>query len=156
MGVAVSGALIFGPRLIGGIGATATMDFQTTVDGRSVTVRGTTDLPDGAVVGIQLIQEDEWERESADGVAPDPASSPWVITQYVQVQDGQFTATFHPDAWPAGRGGVGAYFWVDANQPSQVIQRFGANGSGLRGPDVTDLDDRGPTLEVERTFEIPN
>lgn len=155
VGLAVAGALIAGPRLIGGIDATAKMELDSTVDGRTITVRGTTDLPDGAIVDVQLTQIDEWEHETADGVAPDVETSPWVLYEEATVRDGRFNTTFQPDGWPAGRGGVAAYFSVDTFQPSMVVDRFGSSGENLRGPDVSDQDGYGPTLEVYRVIALP-
>jgi hypothetical protein len=154
VGLALAGALILAPRLIGGIGATATMNLETSVNGHTVTLKGSTDLPDGAVVAVELVQTAEWERDAADGTAPDPSTSRWVLDQVVTVSDGEFTADFSPAGWPSGHLGAYAYFWVDPGQPPAVIERFGSDGSGLRGPDVVDLDDRGPTIELERTVEI--
>ncbi len=154
VGFGLAGALILSPRIIGGIGATATMDLATSVSGHTVTLKGTTDLPDGAVVAVELVQTTEWERDAADGTAPDPTTSRWVLDQFVTVSDGKFTAEFNPAGWPSGRVAASAYFWVDSSQPPGVIERFESDGSGLRGPDVVDLEDRGPTIEIQRTVEI--
>lgn len=155
VGLVVSAALLLGPRIISGMGATATLEVAPTIQGRTVTLQGTTDLPDGAIVVVQLVQRDAWERESAGGVTPDVGTSPWVRSLDARVQGGRFTQTFQVADWPAGRGVAAAFFWIDATQPRAVIDRFGPNGTGLRGPNVTDRDDRGPTLEIERAFVIP-
>jgi hypothetical protein len=46
------------------------------------------------------------------------------------------------------------YFSIDRGQPVAVQQRFGLDGSGLQGPDVHLDDDTGPTLRVDRGFDI--
>jgi hypothetical protein len=56
--------------------------------------------------------------------------------------------------WPAGRGMSAVYFSIDRGQPVAVQQRFGLDGSGLQGPDVHLDDDTGPTLRVDRDFDI--
>jgi len=155
VGLVVVGALTFVPRFIGGIGATATLELAPTVQGHAVSIHGTTDLPDGAVLVIELIQLDQWQRESSDGVAPEVETSPWARLEYVIVQAGRFEVTSDVTGWPAGRGIATAYFWIDPTQPDAVIARFGARGERLRGPDVVGRDDRGPTLDVERSFDYP-
>ena len=57
--------------------------------------------------------------------------------------------------WPAGRGMSAVYFWVDGSQPQAVRDRFGADGAGLHGPDVHFDEDTGPTMPVDRGFDIP-
>ena len=56
--------------------------------------------------------------------------------------------------WAAGRGMSAVYFSIDRGQPVAVQQRFGLDGSGLQGPDVHLDDDTGPTLRVDRGFDI--
>ena len=155
VGAGLALALWFGPRALSTIGATATMTIATEVGDGTVTVTGETDLPDGAVIGIQAVQWDQWQREAADGTAPDVETSPWVRPGQAVVADGRYEATLPIDGWPAGHGVAFAYFWVDAGQPADVIARFGADGSGLKGPDVTDRDLFGPTLQVQDDFDIP-
>jgi len=148
-------ALWFGPRALTTIGATATMTISTEVGDGTVTVAGETDLPDGAVIAIQVVQWDQWQRESADGAAPDVETSPWVRSQQTSVADGRYAATLPIDGWPPGHGVAFAYFWVDSGQPAEVTERFGVDGSGLKGPDVTDRVLYGPTLQVQDDFDIP-
>jgi hypothetical protein len=46
------------------------------------------------------------------------------------------------------------HFSVDRGQPVAVQQRFGLARSGLQGPDVHVDDGRGPTLRIDRTFDV--
>lgn len=154
LGLALSGALYLGPRFVGGIGATAMMDATVSVDGGRVAIHGTTDLPDGAIVRIQALQLDEWDRASSDGVQPDIDTWSWADYDDAVVAGGLFTHTFEIGGWPSGRGLAVVYFWVDGSQPGAVTDRFGASGERLKGPDVTG-DGYGPTLEIQRVFQIP-
>ena len=154
LGLALAAALSVGPRFLANIGATATMDLVASVQDGRVTVAGTTDLPDGAIVSIQVLQLDEWERASGSGVEPDIDSWPYADYDEATVSDGRFSESFAVDDWPSGRGVAVAYFWVDPMQPAAVIEKFGRDGEGLKGPDVTG-DDFGSTLEVQRVFQLP-
>jgi hypothetical protein len=154
IGVSAAALLMQGPRLIAGLDATATMDIDVAVQGESVTVRGTTDLPDGSNVIVDVLQLDEWERASADGTQPG-YDSPWWRYADTTVQGGTISSTFSIADWPAGRGLARAYFWMDSGQPDAAIDRFGLEGQELRGPDVTDDPDYGPLLQVQQPFEIP-
>ena len=154
-GALVAVVLTVGPRFVGSIGATARMDFATVADGTLATVTGTADLPDGARIGVQLLQLDEWERASDDGAQPDIESWPWVAYDDVVVHDGRFSTTLDIAGWPRGRGLAIGYFWVDASQPAAVIERFGLSAADLKGPDVIDDDVYGRMLEVQEAFELP-
>ena len=156
VGLIAAAALILGPRTIAGIGATANMTINPIVQGSRVTVEGTTDIPDGAIIAVQVVQLEGWEREAADGVPSDAGTSPWVRSEYVLVQNGRYSSSFETEDWPGGRVAAIVYFWIDARQPRAVIDRFEIDGSALRGPDVVDREDRGPTLELQRLFELPD
>jgi hypothetical protein len=155
LGLVIAAGLILGPRFVSSIDATARIDLAASMEGRTATVRGSTDLPDGALVGVQVVQLDEWQRASAGGVQPDPETSPWVIYEFVPVTNGAFEVAFETEGWPPGRGGAAAYFWIDDSQPQAVVARFGSDGAGLRGPGVIDRADRGRSLEVKITFTVP-
>ena len=155
VGAALALALWFGPRAFVGLGATATMTISTAVADGAVTVSGETDLPDGAIVTVQVVQWDKWQAESADGAAPDVDTSPWVVTEQTTVADGRYETILPMTGWPPGKGLAISYFWIDPEQPAVVIERFGPDGSGLKGPDVSDDDVYGPTLEAQEPFDIP-
>jgi hypothetical protein len=155
LGAVAALALSLGPWALSSIGATASMSLSTQVGDGTVTVTGETDLPDGTVVLAQILQWDEWQGATADGVTPDVNTSPWVRSEQTVVSDGRFEATFSTAEWPAGRGLAVGYFWLDTQQPADVIERFGSRGQRLKGPDVTEDDVFGPTLEVQKVFDIP-
>lgn len=154
IGLAAAAALPLGISFIAGTGTTATMDLVPTVAGRTVTVRGTTDLPDGANVSVGLVQLDVQEQVLGGGNEPAGDPSDWLLYEDLRVNDGQFSATFNVERWAPGQVTATAYFWVDPAQPQAVIDRFGADGSGLYGPDVRTYDDGTISLEVQRTFEL--
>ena len=116
---------------------------------------GTRDLACVRALVVEVIQLDEWQREGADGTAPDVETSRWVRIEYGVVQDDRFDVTSDVTGWPAGRGLATAYFWIDPTQPATVITRFWTRGQSLRGPDVVDRDDWGPTLVIERSLDLP-
>ena len=153
IGVAAAAALIAGPRFVAGINATATMSLSATVEGDSVMIDGTTDLPDGAQVSVEALQLDEWVRANDAGIQP--AGSPWARYETATVQGGGFSATIPLTDWPAGRGQAVAYFWMDSTQPEAAVDRFGRTGDRLRGPEVVADPDYGPILEVQVPFSIP-
>ncbi len=80
---ATAAALVLGTAVLPGyvvlqtfaqtVGANATISLSAAVDGRTIAVRGTTDLPDGSSGAIELVQLDEYEAARAAGAAPDPA-----------------------------------------------------------------------------------
>ena len=89
VGLLLAGAFYAGPRFLADLGATVRLDLTTTVAGERSTVTGNTDLPNGARVGLQVLQLDEWERATGDGAQPDIDTWPWVDYREVTVQDGQ-------------------------------------------------------------------
>jgi hypothetical protein len=131
----------------------ASISLDPTIQGRAVTIRGTTDLPDGSEVAVQLIQRDEYDKARAAGAAPDPATSPWILLEYARVQGGAFVAAFDVAGWPSGRGEAWAYFWVHSGQPPEAAQKFGTDGELLRGPYVY-AGDNGRTLRVSTALRL--
>ena len=148
-----------GVRALGAYGfvaalqATASISLATEVNGRSVTVTGSTDLPEGAIVDVLLVQQDAYDRSVAQGGGA-TVDSPWVRYVPVPVHDGRFAASFDVSPWPSGRAYAMADFWMDPNQPAAAVDRFGLDGSGLRGPDVVATSDRGPELQVTSHFAL--
>ena len=55
LGAILGVSLIVVPLMISGADATATMGITTSTTGSMITVEGTTDLPDGAIVVVQLV-----------------------------------------------------------------------------------------------------
>ncbi len=95
------------------------------VSGRQLVVSGSASLEDGAVIDI-------WAEDSgttySDHWATDTAASTVVA--------GAFGHKFDVSGWGAGTITVYAEFHVDSGQPSGVVDRYGDDGAGLRGPDV--------------------
>ena len=60
------------------------LDLAATVDGRTVTIHGTTDIPDGGSVSIELIHVEQYSNAVASG-APASTDSPWVRYGYFTV-----------------------------------------------------------------------
>lgn len=137
------------------LGANATISLSTAVNGRTIAVRGMTDLPDGSSVAVELVQLDEYDRARAAGAAPDPADSPWIRVSYVTAEAGSFATSFDVPTWPPGRASAGAYFWMQPGQPAAAGARFGPDGGSMSGPNVVQTADRGRMLEVQTTFQLP-
>lgn len=155
LGVGVLPGYIYLHTLVQSLGANATISLSAEVNGRTITVRGATDLPDRSSVVIELVQRDEYDRARAAGAEPDSADSPWTIVNYVTVESGSFATSFAVPSWPSGRAGAVAFFWMHAGQPASAVARYGQDGRALTGPDVVDTADGGRTLEVQTTFQLP-
>lgn len=89
---------------------------------RTVLIEGTTNLPDGALL--------EWDLEARNG---ETKHGP------MKVKGGKFTSTVTVNEWRPGRVEV----WVGFNtlikgQPPEVVQRYGARGERLTGPNIID------------------
>ncbi len=151
LGVVAASAVMLGPLAYSRLFATANLHLTPTIDGQTVHVEGTTDLPDGAIVLVEVTQLDEWDHADWQS-GTDPLD--WVRGENVTVAGGRFESSIDIGGWPAGRGLVSAYFWVDETQPQAVIERFGTDGSGLRGPDVY-REDGYANLVVDREFTLP-
>ncbi len=111
---------------------------------RVLTVSGTTSLADGSIV--QLLAED-------DGVG----GGYWTAGPIdVAVSGGSFRRTFDVSDWGAGTIVVTVQFAICGDQPQAVIDRYGGDGSGLRGPDVQPDPDRGAPAPqvVESSIQV--
>jgi len=152
IGLAAGIAIYFG-SIVAVATANATLDVVASVEGRRVTVVGTTNLPDGAVVGVDVTHVDEADRSTSEPFPFGSGESDWIRSAEARVQDGTFTVTLDVDGWPAGRGEVWTWFWVDRRQPPDIAARFGVDGSGMRGPNV--YNDGGTwSLQVFRQIEF--
>ncbi len=132
---------------------TATMSLSVSTETRAVTVRGTSNLPDGASIAVQILHVDALESAEAAG-AGGSQDARWILVEYVDVSGGHFTTTFSVPSWPAGRVEAGAYFWISRDQPAAVTQRYGSRGESMTGPDVVMTRDRGRMLEVFADFDL--
>jgi hypothetical protein len=149
----VFAAITFGSLAVTFLTASPRLDLSPAITGRTVSVHASTDLPDGALVSVEIIQIDEYARSLASG-GPATVESPWVrYTPYVAVKDGAFDATFDATGWPAGRGRAVAFFDL-AIQPGNVAERYGGRGEHLTGPWVKDDPEDGRRLEVVAAFTL--
>ncbi len=92
---------------------------------RTLFVSGSTSLPDGAI--IQVSAEDFGTG----------ANEHWVTdTVAVTVANGSFGRSFDLSTWGAGTVTVTALFEVGPEQPAELLDRYGAYGERLSGPEV--------------------
>jgi hypothetical protein len=99
----------------------ATIHPQATLNGRTVRVAATTDLPDGAVVDCYVV------RDEVDISETKPAT----------VQRGAFALDLQLPAWTSGSLELDCVFGTAwAQQPPTVIDAIGPKGERLGGPQV--------------------
>jgi hypothetical protein len=156
VGLAIASTMVFGSTALNRLLANARIELEVATSGALVTVRGSTDLPDGTLIAVDVYHADEWRRAGHGDRSRDVDSFPWIDGADATVMDGTFEATIDVTGWPAGRGGAVALFWVDGYQPPMVEERFGPDGADLRGPDVRLLDDGSRRLEVVTLFDLPS
>jgi len=135
-------------------GSSAQVELGPLVAGDTVTVRATTDLPDGTLVALEVYHVDEYRRSISAGSPIEAELNPWVEYQYVEVAGGAFGADFEIGHWPAGQGRAVAFVSMHL-QPPQVTDRFGTEGEKLTGPHVGRDPDGGHQLEFEQDFAVP-
>lgn len=164
MGVALSGALVvlvivggfFAVRFVaeGTMGQCAPSwltgtDPQLCVDASvsrgTLTVSGSTSLPDGAIVTV-------WADSSGTGYDQYQTTGPAPAI----VSGGVFRRTFDVSNWGAGTIVVTAQFAITSDQPRSLIDRYGWGGEGLRGPDVRPDYERGqpPPMDVRSSVQV--
>ena len=120
----------------------ATLHPTVSVVGRTVHVIGTTDLPDGALIGYYF-----WNAAD-DGNWPDGG--------LVTVRNGRFEFETDFTGWPGGTITVYTEFCVSqCDQPQAVIDRFGANAERLSGPQAYSESGDPPTVQATNTFVLP-
>lgn len=95
------------------------------INGRTLVVSGSTSLSDGAMIEV-------WADDFGTGPNEHWATDPVNLT----VTSGTFGRSFDLSAWGAGTVTVSAQFEIGSGQPQDVIDRYGANGERLSGPDV--------------------
>jgi hypothetical protein len=155
VGLLAVGVVFGGSLYFANAGANAALETSPTVAGRHVTIDGTTDLPDGTRLAVQVFQFDAWNRARAAGDAAAAEDFTYIDDVEAVVHGGRFSADVDMTGWPAGHGMSAVYFWIDESQPRAVIDRFGLDGSGLHGPHVLPDEDTGPTLRIDHGFDIP-
>jgi hypothetical protein len=91
--------------------------------GRVVTATGETSLPDSCRVQVWAAAVD-----AGGGLTAAPSEA--------VVHGGRFAATLDLSGWPPVEVKVVAVFRLTSDQPANVIERFGTDGSRLAGPRV--------------------
>jgi hypothetical protein len=137
------GLALMGPIDLPWQRVTATLQLEPIVDGDTVRVRGTTDLPDGALIDYWFWRDDAI-NEGPAGVA--------------EVRDGKFSFEHDVSGLRRGMWEIQASFstmWGSA-QPQVVTDRFGADGEHLAGPQVyVDSPGDAKQLLVTTTVDLP-
>lgn len=146
-------AITVAPVAVNRLAANPRLELSPTVDGRTVSVHATTDIPDGALISVGIMQLEEYAQSIASG-GPATVDSPWVRITYKEVRGGAVDATFDARDWPAGRARAIAYFniWL---QPDDVVERYGSRGEQMSGPNVRDVPEAGRELRVSTDFMLP-
>ena len=98
---------------------------NASVSRRQLSVTGTTSLPDGAMIQI-------W----ADDFGTSYGEHWQTDTVNVTVAQGAFRWTFDLSSWGAGTVTTTAVFRIGPGQPIEVVDRYGAGGERIVGPDV--------------------
>jgi hypothetical protein len=109
----------------------------------TLTVSGTTSLPDGALITVWA-ENSGYDQYRSTGTAS------------TSVSGGAFRYSFDVSGWGAGTIVVTAEFAVTPDQPRAVIDRYGWGGEGLRGPDVRPDYGRGrpPPMEIRSSVQV--
>lgn len=112
---------------------------------RTLSVTGSTSLPDGAAVQV-------WATDYGTGY-----NQRWTTdTVSLTVSNGAFSRSFDLSDWGAGTVTVYAQFEVSSDQPESVVSRYGTRGERLHGPDVKLDYSRGdpPPLAVQSSMDV--
>jgi hypothetical protein len=120
----------------------ARLDIAGSVDGGTVVISGSTNLPDGALIFVY--------------VAHDVEALPFDSENHVPVVDGRYEVSVDVARWPPGVTHASATFLIDdvRAQPSHVLAVVGANGERLAGPQTRDTE-YGYRLVGSEVIDIP-
>ena len=127
------------------VGTDPQLCLNASIYGRTLSVTGSTSLPDGAIVQV-------WATD--DGTGYDQR---WTTdTLSLTVSNGAFGRSFDLSDWGAGTVTVYAQFEVSSDQPESVVSRYGAKGERLNGPDVKPDFSQGdpPPLAVQSSTDV--
>lgn len=115
------------------LGETVSLTLEPEINGDTLIVKGTTDLPDGALITYEVTSNkprqtlEETSRFRYEGSA--------------RVKDGRYAAEVDLSDWPQGSIRIWAAFQAmrrnTVEQPEAILERFGEMGEKLRGPNVT-------------------
>jgi hypothetical protein len=136
-------SIFMGSRFVAGSTPTASIRLEPVITGGSLHVRGITDLPDGAHIVYSI----------GAGSSPEEGFGGPYVDDSVAVAAGRFNEAVDIARFPSGPITVWAAFDPTDDQPPAVVERFGTDGSRLRGPDV--VDDFGRRLIAIAVIEKP-
>lgn len=118
-----------------------TLSPTITVD--TITIAGTTDLKDGAVLGWDVEHAQQKKNLMAD------------LTQHgdTTVKGGRYAATVKVNRWPKGNITVWIGFLsFTKDQPQWAKTQYGTQGEKLEGPNVKLQSEGMKTVEIQRTI----
>lgn len=123
--------------------ANAALTIEAQISGSDLTVRGTTDLPDGTLVKVTAADVRVESYRAIDAI--------------VNVSDGRYVAPLSVSGWRPGGITVSAGFAPGyPGQPAEVVNQFGPSGERLTGPHVVhDWDGGDVYLEVGTQVTLP-
>jgi hypothetical protein len=127
-------------------GVTVLLEVTPILEGNSLTIEGTTDLPDGA----SLIGE---VREGNDPFSGTGDELPTMV-----VAGGRFSTTYDAAELPSGPIAIWVAFQPAENsQPKAVQELYGAKGEKLSGPNVVEHtpSEGARRVEVEVSIDKP-
>ncbi len=126
------------------VGVTAMLTVAPELRNRRLTIAGTTDLPDGAILMYEARHEN-WVN------AGEPV---WLRAGQVVVQDGAYSERLNLRRWPPGTIEVWVSFQtvlLEGSQPPTVLETYGAMGERLIGENVTS---EGTMHRVDQTATV--
>ena len=114
-----------------------------TINGDAITIAGTTDLKDGAVLTWNL--EHAQQKKDLMANLTEEGNTP--------VKGGKYTTTVKVNRWPKGKitVWVGFYSFLKT-QPEWARTQYGAQGENLEGSHVKLQSEGMKTIEIERTI----
>jgi hypothetical protein len=116
---------------------------STSLDGRILTISGTTTLPDGAVVDCET-----WHESEDDGLG----SGEYHTVDVVTIHSGALMCRADLTGWPTGTVRASARF-LPWDQPAAIVDRYGYRGERLSGSEVYQ-DSDGWVLEVRENVSV--
>lgn len=111
-----------------------------TISGDTITIAGTTDLKDGAVLMWELDGSEVSLTENGD----------------TTVNGGKYATSVKVRRWPRGRISVWVGFWpFSKTQPQWARTQYGTSGEKLEGPNVKLGSEGVKTVEIEKAIMKP-
>lgn len=148
LGMVAAGAALAMTVGCAGEPTTVALEMNARLEGNSLLIDGTTDLPDGAL----LVYEVRHERYGHDPETP----LDMIFTEgSLAVAGGNFAATVDLALFDPGELQVWVAFQIklprNGEQPSDIRARFGDRGERLSGPNVTELETGGKHVAAIQT-----